>query len=92
MAARRATLEVDHVTDLFHAPARRQTPYDEKYARHTYRLPEALHQELKAIADDNGVGLNDLVRWVFRDFTARVDAGFKLPVEEYVVSVRRLSE
>jgi len=56
-------------------------------------VPEALHQALKQIASDNDIGLNDLVRWLFCDAVKRIECGdLVLPIEQYVVSVRRLSE
>ena len=81
--------------DDFFAPTRqepKQAPYDEKYARHTYRVSDDLHDTLKAIAKSEGVGLNDLVRYVFQTFVRRYQAGeIQLPVEEYVVTRSRLS-
>ena len=82
--------------DNFFAPTRRERPlppYDQKYARHTYRLPDALHDKLREIADREGVGLNDLVRYLFQTFARQYEAGeVKLPVEEYVVTRSRLSD
>jgi predicted HicB family RNase H-like nuclease len=82
--------------DDFFAPTERKKPpppYDRKYARHTYRITDSLHEDLKRIAQDAGVGLNDLVRYVFHSFIRQYDAGeVELPVEEYVVTRSRLSE
>jgi predicted HicB family RNase H-like nuclease len=82
--------------DDFFAPtesARPVPPYDLKYARHTYRIRSSLHQALKDIARQEGVGLNDLVRYVFQTFVQQYEAGeIELPVEEYVVTRSRLTE
>jgi predicted HicB family RNase H-like nuclease len=82
--------------DDFFAPTERKTPpppYDRKYARHTYRITDVLHEDLKRVADLEGVGLNDLVRYVFQSFIRQYDAGeIELPVEEYVVTKSRLSD
>jgi hypothetical protein len=52
-----------------------------------------LHEDLKRVADLEGVGLNDLVRYVFQSFIRQYDAGeIELPVEEYVVTKSRLSD
>jgi hypothetical protein len=82
--------------DDFFAPTeqtRTLSPYDQKYARHTYRIRTALHEQLKDIAREEGVGLNDLVRYVFQTFVHRYQAGeIELPVEEYVVTRSRLTD
>ena len=92
---KRPKLTGDDLDDFF-APteaARTPPPYDRKYARHTYRIRTALHQELKAIAQKEGVGLNDLVRYIFQTFIQRYRAGeIELPVEEYVVTRSRLTD
>jgi len=74
-------------------PKRRPPPYDRTYGRHTYRISDELHQQLKEIAEGEGVGLNDLVRYVFQTFVRRYRSGeIELPVEEYVVTRSRLSD
>jgi predicted HicB family RNase H-like nuclease len=82
--------------DDFFAPTERERtppPYDRKYARHTYRVTEAIHQELKSIAQQEEVGLNDLVRYIFRTFVQQYEAGeIELPVEEYIVTHSRLTD
>jgi predicted HicB family RNase H-like nuclease len=82
--------------DDFFAPTEQKRtlpPYDQKYARHTYRIRTSLHQQLKQIAEQEGVGLNDLVRYVFQTFVQRYQAGeIELPVEEYVVTRSRLTD
>ena len=82
--------------DDFFAPTERKRappPYDLKYARHTYRVTDILHEGLKRIAQQEGVGLNDLVRYVFQTFIQQYDAGeIELPVQEYVVTHSRLTE
>ncbi len=68
-------------------------PYDQKYARHTYRIADRLHEQIKTIAQQEGVGLNDLVRYILQNFVQDYEAGkVKLPVEEYVVTRSRLTE
>jgi hypothetical protein len=92
---KRPKLTGDALDDFF-APTEQKPavpPYDRKYARHTYRIKSALHLELKAIAEEEGVGLNDLVRYIFQTFIQRYRAGeIDLPVEEYVVTQSRLTE
>ena len=90
----RPKIKPDEVADYFSptGPKRRASPYDTKYARHTYRVREGTHERLKDIAAENGIGLNDLVRWVFDRFLDGHDSGdIKLPIEEYVVTRSRLS-
>jgi predicted HicB family RNase H-like nuclease len=92
---RRPTISSESLDDFFATTERKKTPppYDRKYARHTYRITDALHEDLKRIARETGVGLNDLVRYVFQTFIREYDAGeIELPVEEYVVTRSRLSE
>ena len=83
--------------DDFFAPTERERappPYDRKYMRRTYRITEAIHQELKSIAEEEGVGLNDLVRYVLRSFVRqyRASGEIELPIEEYAVTRSRLSD
>lgn len=82
--------------DNFFAPTetrRVESPYDQKYARHTYRIRTALHQEIKEIAEKEGVGLNDLVRYILQTFVQQYQAGqIDLPVQEYVVTHSRLTD
>lgn len=82
--------------DDFFAPTevkRPDSPYDKKYARHTYRIRTSLHEELKRIAEEEGVGLNDLVRYILQTFVQEYKAGqIDLPVQEYVVTHSRLTE
>lgn len=91
---KRPQLTTEALDDFF-APTKREqkpAPYDQKYARHTYRVTDELHEQLKAIAEREGVGLNDLVRYVFQVFVQRYQEGdIQLPVEEYVVTRSRLS-
>ena len=85
----------DHRDDYFAdtGPIRREYDYDRKYARKTYRVPEAMHEQIKEIATDNGLGLNDLVRWIFEGFISGYESGeIILPVEEYVVTHSRLTD
>ena len=92
---KRPKLTGEALDDIF-APTeskRPVPPYDQKYARHTYRIKTSLHQALKDIAHQEGVGLNDLVRYVFQTFVQQYKAGeIELPVEEYVVTRSRLTE
>jgi predicted HicB family RNase H-like nuclease len=86
----------EEALDDFFAPTesvRPIPPYDQKYARHTYRIRTSLHEALKDIAQQEGVGLNDLVRYIFQTFVRQYKAGeIDLPVEEYVVTRSRLTE
>jgi len=91
----RAKLAPKDIPDFFNEtePARRASGYDGKYERHTYRVAGEMHAELKQISAGSGVGLNDLVRWVFAQFiTAHNEGELELPVEQYVTTVSRLSE
>ena len=72
MSPRKRPRLTSEALDDFFAPTERKRappPYDRKYARHTYRVTDALHKELKRIAEQEGVGLNDLVRYVFHRTT-----------------------
>jgi predicted HicB family RNase H-like nuclease len=95
MAKKRPRLTGEALDDFF-APTERERsppPYDRKYTRRTYRITENVHQELKAIAKGEGVGLNDLVRYVLRTFVQQYHAGeIDLPVQEYVVTHSRLTD
>jgi predicted HicB family RNase H-like nuclease len=91
---KRPRLTSDALDDFFAPTERERTPppYDRKYARHTYRVTEATHQELKSIAEQEGVGLNDLVRYILRTFVEQYRSGeIELPVEEYAVTRSRLT-
>ena len=95
MARKRPHVDASVIDDIFANTDRRRkpSPYDIKYARRTYRIVEAHHDRLKAIAAENGVGLNDMVRWIFERFIEAYDEGrIELPVEEYVVSYSRLTK
>jgi predicted HicB family RNase H-like nuclease len=96
MSPRKRPRLTSEALDDFFAPTESQRappPYDRKYARHTYRIPDALHQELKSIAQQEGVGLNDLVRYVMQSFVQQYQAGdVELPVQEYVVTRSRLTD
>jgi predicted HicB family RNase H-like nuclease len=92
---KRPTISSETLDDFFASTERKKSPppYDRKYTRHTYRITDTLHEDLKRIAEEAGVGLNDLVRHVFQSFIRQYDAGeIELPVEEYVVTRSRLSE
>ena len=92
---KRPKLTTEALDEFFTATEREHvpSPYDDKYARRTYRIPEELHERLKAIAEQEGVGLNDLVRYLFQTFLRQYEAGeIHLPVQEYVVTRSRLSE
>ncbi len=88
----RAKLAPQDIPDFFADPKRRASPYDRKYERHTYRVTEKVHARLKEIAKDEGVGLNDLTRWILDQFIKGYESGMIiLPVEEYVVTHSRLT-
>ncbi|GEM_PF-2198843 len=92
---KRPTLDGDALDDLFAPTERKRTPppYDQKYTRRTYRITDELHEKLKQIAEREGVGVNDLVRYVLQTFVQDYHAGkIKLPVEEYVITKSRLSD
>jgi predicted HicB family RNase H-like nuclease len=92
---RRTKLTDEKLTDFFAPTERRRSPppYDLKYARRTYRVTDSLHESLKRIAQREGVGLNDLVRYVFQTFIQQYDAGeIELPVRQYVVTRSRLTD
>ena len=82
--------------DDFFAPTERKRsppPYDQKYTRRTYRVTESLHEDIKRIARREGVGLNDLVRYILQTFIRQYESGeIELPIEEYVVTRSRLTE
>jgi len=92
---KRPKLTSEALDDFFVSTERKHTPppYDKKYARHTYRIKDWMHKELKSIAQEEGVGLNDLVRYIFKTFIEQHKAGeIDLPVEEYVVTRSRLTD
>jgi predicted HicB family RNase H-like nuclease len=92
---KRPKLSGEDLDDFFAATEvkRADSPYDQKYARHTYRIRTSLHQELKLIAKEKGVGLNDLVRYIFQTFIQQYKAGqIDLPIQEYVVTHSRLTD
>lgn len=92
---KRPKLTSEALDDFFAPTEHKHTPppYDQKYARHTYRLAESLHASLKQIAEQEGVGLNDLVRYVLQTFIQQYQAGeIELPIEEYVVTRSRLTD
>ncbi len=95
MAKKRPRLTGEALDDFFAPTERARTPppYDRKYTRRTYRITEGIHQELKSIAEQEGVGLNDLVRYIMRTFVQQYRAGeIELPVEEYAVTHSRLAD
>ena len=93
---KRPKLTGDTLDDFFQPttePKSSPPPYDRKYARHTYRVMERTHAKIKDIAHQEGVGLNDLVRYILQTFVDRYERGeIELPVEEYVVTHSRLTE
>ena len=91
---KRPHINGEDVDNYFAQTETKQTipPYDQKYARHTYRVSDNTHAILKAIAEDNGIPMNDLVRWVLRRFIKSYTAGeVELPIEQYVVTNSRLA-
>lgn len=72
---------------------RRATSYDEVYTRHTYRIQDETHESLRSIAERNGIGLNELIRWLLARAIAEIAAGtLVLPVVEYKTTIRRLGD
>ena len=54
---------------------------------------EHLAAKIKDIAQQEGVGLNDLVRYILQNFVDQYERGeIELPVEEYVVTRSRLTD
>jgi hypothetical protein len=91
---KRPHIDRDELANYFTATEHKRvpSPYDIKYTRKTYRVTQETHEKLKAIAKDRGIPLNDLVRWVLRQFLKAYASGeVKLPIEEYVVTVSRLA-
>jgi len=89
---RRAELTPEMVTDLF-AVTEKRLGYDDRYTRHTYRLARGMHGDLLTVAAKNGVGVNDLVRWLVGTFLRDYHAGtLRLPVRQVQVLVSRLGE
>lgn len=90
--AARAVERIDEIFERTEQRQRKPSPYDVKYPRVTFRIPQGTHDQLKRIAEKEGIGLNDLVRWIFAQFNGGYDAGdIVLPIEEYVVTKSRLS-
>ena len=58
MAKKRPRLTGEALDDFFTPTERERTPppYDRKYTRRTYRVTEEIHQDLKSIAEQEGVG------------------------------------
>ena len=93
MAADRLVALPDGISDQQAAAMMLQGMTAQYLLRRTYRVREEMHEKLKAIAGQEGVGLNDLVRYVFQTFIEGYEAGeIDLPVEEYVVTRSRLSD
>lgn len=96
MSPRKRPKLTSEALDDFFTPTehkRAPPPYDLKYARRTYRVRDWMHKELKDIANQEGVGLNDLVRYIFQTFVQQYRNGkIELPIEEYVVTRSRLTD
>lgn len=93
MARKRPTIDKEDMINWF-APTggRKPTPSDYKYPTHSYRVRDVTHDDMKDIAKKEGVGISDLVRYLFEQFIDGYRAGdIELPVEEYVVTKSRLS-
>lgn len=86
-------LKPEHYDNLFAPtePKKKVPPYDRKYARHTYRVEDSLHDLMKEIAEREKISLNELVRWWLGELIRRYRANeIEVPVEEYTVTKRRL--
>ena len=95
MTKKRPRLTGEALDDFFTPTERERTPppYDRKYTHRTYQITEEIHQKLKSVAAQEGVGLNDLVRYILSTFIQQYRAGeIDLPVEEYVVTRSRLAD
>lgn len=86
---KRPRLTVEHVNQFFaNAPEEEGTPQAE---RHTYLVPDVLHEEIKKIAEEEGVGISEIVVWVLKKFVHNHRKGvIKLPVEEYITTKKIL--
>lgn len=72
---------------------RKPTPVDYAYPPHSYRIKPETHAKLKEIAKQNGLGLSDLVRYVFREFVRAYEANeVQLPIVEYVTHTAKLTD
>lgn len=70
---------------------RKISPSEEKYPRKTYRLLPGLHDQLKEIAEKEGVQINDLVRYILVNFVEQWKAGeVNLPVKEKTIEIKEL--
>lgn len=70
---------------------REPSPSEEKHPRHTYRLVPGLHEEIKEIAAEEGIYLNELVRYVLISFVAAwKDGDIDLPVREKTIKEKEL--
>lgn len=100
MAKKRPTLEDDAQLDELFPTARTKgkkrrepSPSQIKYPHSTYRLFPGQHDEVKEIAGDLGLDLNELVRFMFADYINRYKNGrLDLPIrkEEKTVKVVNL--
>jgi hypothetical protein len=63
-------------------------PYDKRYERYTYRVTHSTHSALKDIASKQGIGLNELVRYVLNTFILEYGKNTDmLPVETKIVKL-----
>jgi len=71
--------------------SRYPTEYDEKYPRHTYRIPDEVHESLKRIAAERGLRLGELVAWILRKAVQEIESSrLDLPIVEFVTKKNRL--
>lgn len=69
-----------------------RSPSQKKYPHSTYRLLPGQHDEIKDIANEIGVDLNELVRFMFADYIHRYHEGeLELPVEKAEKTVEVIS-
>ena len=65
------------------------TAVGQLYQRKTYVVERDQVDRIHAVAKENGIGINELVRWILGEALDAIDAGaWELPIEE--VTVRRL--
>lgn len=60
------------------------------YQRKTYVVERDQVDRIKALASENGIGINELVRWILGQSLQALDSGeWELPIEE--VTIHRLA-
>ncbi len=89
---KRPDVDDKEMDDLF-GRTEKPPPEPGKFDRKTYLLLPGIHAGLKRIAEEEDVGVNDLVRWILGDFIRRYEKGeLELPkvVQEIIEERVRL--